>query len=80
MGCALLTRWATALTAVTLLYACARDSEPKSFRVAHQPVKASGESDEADLVSAVSPGGSESPVGLKFKVIDPPEGRANGAS
>lgn len=73
MGRALWIRWATALTAVTLLYACARDSEPKSFRVAHPPVKTLGESDEVDLVSAVSPGGSESPVGLKFKVIDPPK-------
>ncbi len=73
MGRAMLTRWATALTAVTLLYACARESEPKNYRVAHQPIKNSGEADEADLVSAVSPGGSESPVGLKFKVSDPPK-------
>lgn len=69
----MLIRWATALTAITLLCGCGRESEPKNFRISHQPVKDPGAAaDEAEMVSAVSPGGSTSPVGLRFKVFDPP--------
>jgi hypothetical protein len=72
MARALLTRWAMALTAVGLLYGCGRDSAPETHRLAHQPRKAAIAPGEADLVSAVSPGGSMSPVGLKFRVPEPP--------
>ncbi len=75
MGRVMLIRWATALIAVTLLFGCGREREPKNYRISHQPANdpaAAAAADEAELVSAVSPGGSTSPVGLRFKVSDPP--------
>ncbi len=65
------------LTAAALLYACGRDSEPRPHRVAHGPdndaaVAAAAAAAEADLVSAVSQAGSVGPVGLKFRVPEPP--------
>jgi hypothetical protein len=72
MGCAMLTRWAMALTAAVLLYGCGRDSEPRSYRVERHPTHATEDAGEADLVSAVSSAGSVGPVGLKFRVPEPP--------
>jgi hypothetical protein len=69
---ATLTRWALVLTAAALLDGCGRNSEPKSYRLAHRPIDAAAAAAEADLVSAVSPAGSVGPVGLKFKVPEPP--------
>ena len=60
------------LTAAALLYSCGRDGEPKSNHLAHSPSDAAAAAAEADLVSAVSPAGSLGPVGLKFKVPEPP--------
>jgi hypothetical protein len=72
MARATLTGWGMVLAAATLLVGCGRDSEPKSYRVARRPVVSRIAPGEADLVSAVSPGGSLSPVGLKFRVPEPP--------
>ena len=72
MGRAMLTRWAIALTAVALLYGCGRDSAPRTSRLTNQPSNAALAPGEADLVSAVSPGSSMGPVGLKFRVPEPP--------
>jgi hypothetical protein len=72
MGRAMLIRWAMTLTAAALLYGCGRDSEPRSYRIARHPVEDSAAAGEADLVSAVSPAGSVGPVGLKFRVPEPP--------
>jgi len=69
---ATLTRWTLALTAAALLYGCGRDGESKSHRLAHSPIDAAAAAAEADLVSAVSPAGSVGPVGLKFKLPEPP--------
>jgi hypothetical protein len=72
MGRAMLTRWAMALTAAALVCSCGRDSEPRSNRAAHHPAAPALAPGEADLVSAVSPAGSAGPVGLKFRVPEPP--------
>ena|SRR5579862_5919123 len=69
-----LTHWGMALTAAALLQGCGRDSESNQHRVMHPKVVASPNptGDEADMVSAVSAAGSSGPVGLKFRVPDPP--------
>ena len=69
---ATLTRWGMALTAAALLHGCGRDSGPKPYRAAHPVSDAAAAAREADLVSAVSPAGSIGPVGLKFRVPEPP--------
>jgi len=61
-----------ALTTVALLHGCGRDSEPRANRLAHHPIVDPVAADEADLVSAVSAAGTIGPVGLKFRVSDPP--------
>ena len=69
-----LTQWGIALTAGALLQGCGRGSEPSPYRATHPKVVAApvASGDEADLVSAVSPAGSSGPVGLKFRVPEPP--------
>lgn len=71
-GRAMLTRWATALTAVALLHGCGRGSEPRTSTVAHHPRNDPAAAEEAELVSAVTPGGSMSPVSLKFRIPEAP--------
>lgn len=69
-----LTQWGIALTAGLLLQGCGRGSEPNAYRATHPKVVAAPQAsgDEADLVSAVSPAGLSGPVGLKFRVSEPP--------
>jgi hypothetical protein len=66
--------WALALTAAALLQGCGRDPEPKQHHSTHAKVSATppASGSDADLVSAVSPAGSSGPVGLKFRVAEPP--------
>jgi hypothetical protein len=72
MGRALLTHGATGLIAAALLCGCGRESEPSTHRPSHHPTQPAAAAGEADLVSAVSPAGSVGPVGLKFRVTEPP--------
>jgi hypothetical protein len=61
------------LTAAALMGGCGRDSEPKDYRLARHPLNPEvAVPGEADLVSAVSPAGQAGPVGLKFRVPEPP--------
>jgi len=63
-----------ALGVAALLQGCGRDSEPQQSHITHHKVVAApeGTASDADLVSAVSAAGSSGPVGLKFRVSDPP--------
>ena len=75
MGRATLAQWGLALTAAALLAGCGRDADrgqSRAARPARDAVATAASSAEADLVSAVSPAGSIGPVGLKFRVPEPP--------
>jgi hypothetical protein len=69
-----LTHWAMALTASALLQGCGRDSDPRQNHAVHHArvVAPAASAAEADFVSAVSAAGSTGPVGLKFRVAEPP--------
>lgn len=75
MGRASLAHWGLALTAAALLCACGRAGDARHSRAARaagEAVATAASSAESDLVSAVSPAGSIGPVGLKFRVPEPP--------
>ena len=61
-----------ALITAALLCSCGRDSETPAYRAAHHPAAPALAPGDADLVSAVSSAGSAGPVGLRFRMPEPP--------